>query len=1156
MPNVTRKTFLPVFIGLVFVGHLVFAPTSSAFLNLFEQRSTQKNPADLQTPISPLSEGGREIKNLWMDFQNSSTNKKELILAINEQKAALESEKERLLSKIKNPLIEDRFNRFIAHYESEQNKLLDQMEEGSSQALNESIRLVFGEDREKQPNNSTPFQIGADEELKEIPFSQLSTIAMPTMQKRTAPFGTSPLAPVLSLTASELSVLEELAEELDHNPVEIFNYVYTTISTTPYYGKKKGAYNTYLEKTGNDMDTALLLQALLEASGFETHLIQAQILLTPEQAQRLVGVNDVRTAAQHLLNTGIPVAMAVDALGEPVYVLKEHAWVEVSLPYQNYRGLVESGDDYEWVPLDASLKESFASQELNAPDAMDFNSDEFFEDYLTGATEGTPIEALQSAISTFLSESDYSYLNYEDVLTQKTRQAHRFEFLPNTLPYPIVEILEDAETFGPELTHELSFSVKDSSDVSLLDTRLTVEELANKQVVLGFAPATSADQEVIDLYGSIYLTPPYLIEVKPQLRVNGETVAEGSATPAAGAIEFTMDFLAPRRELWEDIETQNIETINLNSHAGNDIAIALNTDVILSPELFPEAQESGEFWNDQKLYRTALNYLKRVEANQIELGDIFGGTFTNEATRAFVFNGVDVTTLAGVPESFDWKGLRIDSSAVINYASYFGDISSHKKDFTMLFGLAASLDESAIFEEDFDVEAMSTVKGIRLINQGLIPGVSIVKLDAANRSSIDALDLSESTKNTFRSSIDDGKIIYTPTSSFTYLDWTGLVYLTLNPENGDGGYTIGEGLNGGHTVEEWSFLGFVIEEANEVRATIVSPTDGATVYRGDSVYFRVDYEADFEVSFLFWSYTTTYRWTEDGFYGDGLDEGTYPIRSGYETNEEVFFEVIESEDYILEKFIEELNNYVDETGNYNATNYVCISLLIDKIRAATGKLDKVGRFDSTVDSTKEIPDAGADGFKRNVFPYRNWLLQSLEAPFHFQDAVSEADFQAGNIMVYDWTVENDPGTDNDDEYGSDGYWDHVAAVVDIDPEGNRTFIYSTGKGGIIKRVSEAWILERLAGYENLFESLSAAERESQCQLTDADDNDITIIPGEAMLLEPVSYSSSYPDAYACLMQEGRYDSDEDEDIDEYDDEYFNVSDYVIDYVRWSDTVLY
>ena len=33
----------------------------------------------------------------------------------------------------------------------------------------------------------------------------------------------------------------------------------------------------------------------------------------------------------------------------------------------------------------------------------------------------------------------------------------------------------------------------------------------------------------------------------------------------------------------------------------------------------------------------------------------------------------------------------------------------------------------------------------------------------------------------------------------TYQNWIGLVYINLDPIEGDGGYIIGEGLNGGYT---------------------------------------------------------------------------------------------------------------------------------------------------------------------------------------------------------------------------------------------------------------------------------------------------------------------------------------------------------------------
>ena len=64
----------------------------------------------------------------------------------------------------------------------------------------------------------------------------------------------------------------------------------------------------------------------------------------------------------------------------------------------------------------------------------------------------------------------------------------------------------------------------------------------------------------------------------------------------------------------------------------------------------------------------------------------------------------------------------MDASSVVAPYNHFGvDINKDITKFMYVFGLAASLDESSVFEEDFPgVEAISTVKGLRMINQGLI----------------------------------------------------------------------------------------------------------------------------------------------------------------------------------------------------------------------------------------------------------------------------------------------------------------------------------------------------------------------------------------------------------------------------------------------------
>jgi hypothetical protein len=98
-----------------------------------------------------------------------------------------------------------------------------------------------------------------------------------------------------------------------------------------------------------------------------------------------------------------------------------------------------------------------------------------------------------------------------------------------------------------------------------------------------------------------------------------------------------------------------------------------------------------------------------------------------------------------------------------NKSSRFGtDYSRHQKEFLYIFGLQASQEESDIFEEDYNVEAIATVKGLKLVSTGQIPNTTLYKIDSTNESDIDTLNISQEMKDTYHSAVQSGNIIYTP----------------------------------------------------------------------------------------------------------------------------------------------------------------------------------------------------------------------------------------------------------------------------------------------------------------------------------------------------------------------------------------------------------
>ena len=98
-----------------------------------------------------------------------------------------------------------------------------------------------------------------------LPLTSASTNSgyQPAGQQPVAPM--QPSAPVAEAITPQI---QALADGLGDNPTNIFNYVHDHINFVLYFGAKKGAELTLLEKSGNDFDQSALLVALLSAAGY------------------------------------------------------------------------------------------------------------------------------------------------------------------------------------------------------------------------------------------------------------------------------------------------------------------------------------------------------------------------------------------------------------------------------------------------------------------------------------------------------------------------------------------------------------------------------------------------------------------------------------------------------------------------------------------------------------------------------------------------------------------------------------------------------------------------------------------------------------------------------------------------------------------------
>jgi hypothetical protein len=689
--------------------------------------------------------------------------------------------------------------------------------------------------------------------------------------------------------------IQDKADELSNDPLKILNFLRNEIEYIPYYGSKKGSDGTLVELAGNDMDKSSLLVAMLRYSDIPARYRHADVKVEISTVTGLLGVDSPIRAAEILSLEDIPYIMYTQN-DEPVFFVLEHTYVEAYMPYGYSRGAdLNDGGESQWVAMDPTFNSYLYSQVVDAVDEMNsdgFDIEDFFDDYLNGdyATQ-EPLEVFQGKVEDWLianPPADNDSYTYQEVLMRKFGANMELETVPGSLPYEISTDLNTYDYIPTSLRHTIDFTVTDTTSTEVLTYTAFISDLANREILVTYEAATPEDQTIIDGFDTIYdVVPLTLADVKPKIRVGGDIVATGTASDILGKVhKYKMEFNVPIRDIGDSVDSELAETLEKSIVTGTTDGVALNTDRIVPSILRPdEDTDSGTFMQSQKLYRTGVDYLGRLQKNHRELAGITGGDFTNRATSAAISNGVEVTYSSGQPYSFEWKGLRIDSSSLVRYFSRFGDdIYSNRKEFMALFGLQGSQDESDIFEDNFDIESVATVKGLKLVADGEFPGITLEKITEANEGDIDSLSISPGMKTVFHDAIGDGKIIYTPSDSITYGDWEGLFYIALDYDVGDGTYAIGEGLNGGYTVEQfptgWSNF-WRAHTLPGLTATINSPTNNATVKRGEDIHWSASYDSIF------------HDWDEEG----DINTTTFPIQtitlhSGYGTSSSVDVNIV------------------------------------------------------------------------------------------------------------------------------------------------------------------------------------------------------------------------------------------------------------------------
>ncbi len=593
--------------------------------------------------------------------------------------------------------------------------------------------------------------------------------------------------------------IREIAGLLNNDPVLLYEFVKNNFKYEPYYGSLKGAQQTLFEQAGNDFDQASLLIALYRSIGIPTRYVCGTIQVPIDKAMSWVGAPDSLTALKIFSTNGIPVAKNPGGVITDLQI--EHVWIEVFLPYNNYRGKINaiSNNGGTWIPLDPSFKQHFPNTSgINLFQASGLNVETILQNYLSEIKITLPVREYLSLIKSKI-EQTMPDKRFYDLIWTNYIDNRELGLLPSTLEYDVIVIGYKTSEIKDALRHKISFNTIGSILEEDLSYATTLPDIAGKRITLSYTPATAIDEEIIRQYGNIYDTPLYLIQVKPVLKIDGQIKATGGSIGMAVSHELKQTLLMSNGKVEDIISTPII--------AGAYYAIGIDLQRIPSKTLYRRADNYlklldtassaldkdeilGEF-----LHLLVTGYLEQKDLSNKFIAHTMQFRDCKKTTLAVIGFDLSTSYIFSIPIKTDVGLLFLDIKRDVSNPIDMSGANRSIKDFMLMDGMNGSFLESSIFETVFGVDGISTLKALALANAAGIPVYKITP-DNAN-TYLPLLQLSADVKTDIQNALNKGLNVTVSQKEIRLNQWSGVGYIIENPQTGEAAYMISGGLAGG-----------------------------------------------------------------------------------------------------------------------------------------------------------------------------------------------------------------------------------------------------------------------------------------------------------------------------------------------------------------------
>ncbi len=293
---------------------------------------------------------------------------------------------------------------------------------------------------------------------------------------------------------------------------------------------------------------------------------------------------------------------------------------------------------------------------------------------------------------------------------------------------------------------------------------------------------------------------------KPELRIDGELVVTGTSVGMGVTEEFKMTFISPYES--DDVITNNIE-------AGEYLGIALDLGRISEAQMLElkakleetkvklEAQDFEGITKDDlhgdMLYVAALSYYVELDEINHVLAKTAGVAAIRLPSETIFSFELKVNSVFGVPTSVSAGGLAMDLDRAMTLVKALDGDTEKPKQFMLASGMNSSALEHSVPEQLFSTPeepayGISAIKALKIAND---QGIPIYTIDQSNIATIlPQLQVDSGTISDIQNAVNAGMAVTVSKKDITYNGWTGVGYIIIDPNTGDGAYMISGGLNG------------------------------------------------------------------------------------------------------------------------------------------------------------------------------------------------------------------------------------------------------------------------------------------------------------------------------------------------------------------------